>query len=33
MARLGRRIVEEKYDVKKLNNQLLVIYRNLLDNK
>ena len=30
MGRCGRRFVEEKYDIKKLNQQLVRIYRNLI---
>lgn len=31
MGRAGRRFVEENYDINKLNDQLVEIYRNLLD--
>jgi colanic acid/amylovoran biosynthesis glycosyltransferase len=31
MGRYGRKFVEEKYDIKKLNNQLVRIYQNLID--
>jgi colanic acid/amylovoran biosynthesis glycosyltransferase len=32
MGRCGRRIVEEEFNIKKLNNQLLKIYQSLLEN-
>ena len=33
MGRYGRKHVEEKYDIKKLNQQLVKIYQNLIEEK
>jgi len=33
MGRCGRNFVEEKYDIKKLNQQLVEIYQNLIRGK
>jgi len=33
MGRYGRKFVEEKYDIKKLNQKLVEIYQNLIEEK